>query len=109
MNGLAYLTEMTINIEGTGQIADMMRQMGAMKVTMKTNSISRDADLATTCSKSPRVTPSSSSADRPVCIGDEHMLSQPRAHRGVIVRASPRRRQASRSSRLRRCPASWPK
>jgi hypothetical protein len=43
LQGLAYLTEMTINIEGTGQMADMMRQMGAMKVTTKVNSINTDA------------------------------------------------------------------
>ena len=44
VNGLAYLTEMTMKIEGTGQMAEMMRQMGAMKITTKTNSISADAD-----------------------------------------------------------------
>jgi len=40
VNGLAYMTEMTMTIEGTGQMADMMRQMGAMKMITKTNSIS---------------------------------------------------------------------
>ena len=39
INGLAYLTEMTINIEGTGQVADMMKQMGPMKITTRVNSI----------------------------------------------------------------------
>jgi hypothetical protein len=43
VQGLTYLTEMTINIEGTGQIADMMKQMGAMKITTKVNSINTDA------------------------------------------------------------------
>lgn len=43
VQGLTYLTEMTINVEGTGQIADMMKQMGAMKVTTKVNSITTDA------------------------------------------------------------------
>ena len=43
VQGLTYLTEMTINIEGTGQIADMMKQMGAMKVTTKVNSVTTDA------------------------------------------------------------------
>jgi hypothetical protein len=43
VQGLTYLTEMTINIEGSGQIADMMKQMGAMKVTTKVNSINTDA------------------------------------------------------------------
>ncbi len=43
VQGLAYLTEMTINIEGTGQIADMMRQMGPMKVTSKVSSVKADA------------------------------------------------------------------
>lgn len=41
--GMPYLTEMTMNIEGTGQIADMMRQMGAIKITNKVTSISTDA------------------------------------------------------------------
>ena len=43
VQGLTYLTEMTINIEGTGQFADMMKQMGAMKVTTRVNSIKTDA------------------------------------------------------------------
>lgn len=43
VQGLAYLTEMTINIEGTGQLAEMMKQMGAMKVTTRINSIKTDA------------------------------------------------------------------
>jgi hypothetical protein len=41
-NGLAYLTEMTISVEGTGPMADMIRQMGAMKITSKTTSVSAD-------------------------------------------------------------------
>lgn len=40
VNGLAYLTEMTMKIEGAGQMADMMRQMGDMKMTTRTNAIS---------------------------------------------------------------------
>lgn len=43
VNGLTYLTEMTMNIEGSGQIADMMRQMGAMKITTRVTSISTAA------------------------------------------------------------------
>lgn len=43
VQGLTYLTEMTINIEGSGQIADMMKQMGAMKVTTKVSSVTTDA------------------------------------------------------------------
>lgn len=39
IDGLAYLTEMDMTVEGTGQIADMMKQMGAMKVTTKTTSV----------------------------------------------------------------------
>jgi hypothetical protein len=42
VNGLAYMTEMTMKIEGTGQMAEMMRQMGDMKITSKTNSISSE-------------------------------------------------------------------
>jgi hypothetical protein len=41
--GLTYLTVLDMTIEGSGQIADMMRQMGAMKVTSKVTSISVDA------------------------------------------------------------------
>lgn len=40
VNGLAYMTEMTMTIEGSGPMADMMRQMGAMKMTTRTTSIS---------------------------------------------------------------------
>lgn len=40
VNGLAYVTEMTMTVAGSGPMADMMRQMGAMKLTTKTNSIS---------------------------------------------------------------------
>jgi hypothetical protein len=43
VQGLTYLTEMTINIEGTGPIADMMKQMGAMKITTRVNSITTEA------------------------------------------------------------------
>jgi hypothetical protein len=39
IDGLAYLTEMTMAVEGTGQMAEMMKQMGAMKITTKTTSI----------------------------------------------------------------------
>jgi len=42
-NGLAYLTEMTMTIEGTGQLADMMKQMGPMKITQKVSSVTTDA------------------------------------------------------------------
>jgi hypothetical protein len=40
VNGLAYLTEMTMSMEGSGPMADMMRQMGPMKMTTKTSSVS---------------------------------------------------------------------
>lgn len=43
VNGMAYLTEMNVTIDGTGQMADMMRQMGAMKITTKVTSITTDA------------------------------------------------------------------
>jgi len=39
VEGVAYLTEMTLNVEGTGQFADMMKQMGAMKIATRVNSI----------------------------------------------------------------------
>ena len=42
VEGLTYLTEMTMSVEGSGQMADMMRQMGPMKVTTKVNSIKAD-------------------------------------------------------------------
>jgi hypothetical protein len=41
-NGLACLTEMTINVQGAGPMADIMRQMGSMKLTSKTTSVSAD-------------------------------------------------------------------
>ena len=42
LNGLTYLTEMTMTVEGSGQMAEMMQQMGAMKITTKVSSISTD-------------------------------------------------------------------
>jgi hypothetical protein len=42
LDGMAYLTEMTMNVEGTGQVADMMKQMGPMKITTKTTSVKAD-------------------------------------------------------------------
>ena len=42
MTGLPYLTEMETSIEGTGQMAEMMKQMGTTKVTTKVTSISAD-------------------------------------------------------------------
>ena len=43
VNGLPVLTEMDMTIEGTGQMADMMRQMGAMKITTKVLSVKTDS------------------------------------------------------------------
>ncbi len=43
IEGLAYLTEMTMTVEGSGQIADMMRQMGAMKMISRLKSVKTDA------------------------------------------------------------------
>ena len=44
IDGLAYLTVMDMKVEGTGQMADMMRQMmGGMKVTIKVTSLSTSA------------------------------------------------------------------
>lgn len=42
-NGVTYLNESTVTFEGEGQMVDMMKQMGAMKVTSKISSISTDA------------------------------------------------------------------
>lgn len=43
LNGVAYLTEMTMTIQGTGQMADMMQQAGPMHITSKVKSISTDS------------------------------------------------------------------
>jgi hypothetical protein len=43
VDGMAYLTEMTMTVEGTGQLADMMKQMGPMKMTTRTTSVKADA------------------------------------------------------------------
>jgi hypothetical protein len=40
--GLPYLTETTITIEGSGQMADMMKNMGAMKMTSRLTALSQD-------------------------------------------------------------------
>jgi hypothetical protein len=42
VNGMAYMSEMTMTIEGTGQIAEMMQQMGPMRITTKVTSITTD-------------------------------------------------------------------
>jgi hypothetical protein len=44
--GIPYLTEMSLTIEGAGPAADMMKQMGAMKITSKVTSISTEAIAA---------------------------------------------------------------
>jgi hypothetical protein len=43
LDGMDYMTEMTMTVDGTGQVADMMKQLGAMKITTKTTSIKADA------------------------------------------------------------------
>ena len=42
LNGVAYLTEMTMTIQGTGLMAEMMQQAGPMKITSKVTSITTD-------------------------------------------------------------------
>jgi len=42
VEGLTYLTEMTLNIQGTGQVADMMKQMGPMKISTRVNSVNNE-------------------------------------------------------------------
>ena len=42
-NGVTYLNESTITFEGEGQMVEMMKQMGPMKVTTKVSSINTDA------------------------------------------------------------------
>jgi hypothetical protein len=41
--GLPYLSEITTNVEGTGQMVEMMKQMGAMKIINKVTAISTEA------------------------------------------------------------------
>ena len=41
--GLPYITEITMTVEGTGPMVDMLKQMGAMKVIQKTTSVTTDA------------------------------------------------------------------
>ena len=43
LDGMSYLTEIVMNVEGTGQMADMMKQMGAMKITTRTTSVKTEA------------------------------------------------------------------
>jgi hypothetical protein len=42
VDGIAYLTEIDMTIEGAGQMADMMRKMGAMKLITRVTSIRTD-------------------------------------------------------------------
>jgi hypothetical protein len=39
IDGMAYMTVMDLTIDGSGQMAYMMRQMGAMKITTKVTSV----------------------------------------------------------------------
>lgn len=41
--GFPYLTEMTMIVEGTGQMVELMKQMGSMKITNKVTAISTEA------------------------------------------------------------------
>jgi hypothetical protein len=41
--GLPYLTEVTMTMEGTGPMVDVMKQMGPMKMIQKLSSVSTDA------------------------------------------------------------------
>jgi hypothetical protein len=40
--GIPYLTEMTITVDGSGQVADMLRQMGPTTVTSKVSKVSTE-------------------------------------------------------------------
>ena len=40
--GLPYLTEMTISFEGSGKVVEMMKQVGAIKLTQRITSVSTD-------------------------------------------------------------------
>jgi hypothetical protein len=40
--GISYLTEVTMTVEGTGEMVAMMQQMGAMKMVMEVQSVSTD-------------------------------------------------------------------
>lgn len=42
-NGLPYLTEMNMTVEGSGQMVEMMKQLGAMKMTSKVTAVSTEA------------------------------------------------------------------
>jgi hypothetical protein len=43
IEGVGYLTEIDMTIDGTGEMAAMMKQMGGMKITTKTTSVKTDA------------------------------------------------------------------
>lgn len=43
VKGMPVLTEMDMTIEGSGQVADMMRQMGSMRIITKVISVKTDA------------------------------------------------------------------
>lgn len=45
--GLPYLTDMTMTFEGSGQMVDMMKQMGPMRMVQKISGVSTDAVAAT--------------------------------------------------------------
>jgi hypothetical protein len=41
--GLPYVTEITMTVDGTGPMVDMMKQMGPMKIIQKTTSVTTEA------------------------------------------------------------------
>jgi hypothetical protein len=43
VDGIAYLTEMTMTVDGTGQMADMMRKMGGTKIVTRVTSVKTEA------------------------------------------------------------------
>ena len=108
--GLAYLTEMTMTIDGTGQMADMMKQMGADEDHEQGELHQQRPRSRTISSRCPTVTrSSSSSAARPIMprMNRQHA---PRGPCGRLVRFdAPAQAPASRSNRRRRCRAWSPK
>ena len=50
--GIPYLTELTLTVEGSGPMVDMMKKMGEMKMISRVTSVTTDA-LADTLFKVP--------------------------------------------------------
>ena len=109
LDGMTYLTEMTMTVEGTGQMADMMKQMGADEDHHRSTRSTTDA-ISDDLFKVPEgytIVKSRSGYNAAMKhAAPARPLRPPHSVSTLFAQAPP---PASRSSRRRRCPAWSPK